>query len=109
MIPDYLDQIQRQIFFNLGEDLIINHLYDDQICYSVTPEIYNYLIYKYICLGHNYLYAILDFRPKIVLLVPDTEDPRVELGFIDFIPLHLSLETPTQPTIRFHLLISKSE
>lgn len=104
MIPDYLNQIQRQISFNTREDLIINHLYDDQICDSITPEIYNYLIYRYICLGYNYLYAILDFRPDPVLLVPDTEIP---LGFTDFVPLHLSLETPTQPTIRFHLLISK--
>lgn len=107
MIPDYFDTIQRQISFNMGEDLTINNLYDDQICDPVTKEIYNYIIYRYICLGYNHLYAILDFRPDPVLLVPDTEDPRVELGFKDFIPLQLSLKTPSQPTIRFHLLISK--
>lgn len=107
MIPDYLNLIQRQIFFNMGEDLTINNLYDDQICDYITQEIYNYIIYKHICLDYNDLYAILDFRPDPVLLVPNTEDPRVELGFINFVPLHLSLETSNQPTIRFHLLISK--
>ena len=106
MIPNYLNQIQRQISF-FKEDLTIKDLYDDQICYPVTPEIYNYLIYKYICLGHNYLYAMLDFRPDPVLLVPDPEDPRIPLKGYDFISLHLFLETPNQPTVRFHLLVFK--
>ena len=107
MIPDYLSQIQKQISF-FKEDLTINYLYDDQICYSVTPEIYNYLLYKYICLGYNYLYAMLDFRPNPVLLVPDTEDPKeILIGYEDLISLHLSLETPNQPRTRLHLLIPK--
>ena len=107
MIPNYLSQIQEQISFLTKEDLTINSLYDDQICYSVTPEIYNYLIYKYICLGYNYLYAMLDFRPNPVLLVPDIEDPRIELKGYDFIPLHLFLETPNQPSTRLQILVSK--
>lgn len=107
MIPNYLSQIQRQISF-FKEDLIIHNLYDDQICYSVTPEIYNYLIYRYICLGHNYLYAILDFRPDPVLLVPDTEDPRIELkGYQDFESLHLSLKNPPQLLIQLEILLLK--
>ena len=105
MIPNYLGQIQEQISF-FKEDLTINDLYDDQICYSVTPEIYNYLLYKYICLGYNYLYAMLDFRPNPVLLVPETEDPRELLkGYQDFVPLHLFLETPDQPRIRLEILV----
>lgn len=108
MIPDYLDQIQKQISFNRREDLIIDHLYDDQICDSITPEIYNYIIYRYICLGYNDLYAILDFRPDPVLLVPDTKNPISILGSEEFsAALILFLETLSQPTIRFHLLISK--
>lgn len=109
MIPDYLNRIQKQIPYQnlIGPDKEIN-LYDDQICDHITKEIYNYLIYKYICLGYNYLYAILDFRPDPVLLVPDTEDPRIGLrGYEDFISLILFLETSSQPNLRFHLLISK--
>lgn len=108
MIPDYFDTIQKQISLNMGEDLTINNLYDDQICDPVTKEIYNYITYRYICLGYNDLYAILDFRPDSVLIIPYTEDPRIELqGYLDFISLTFFLKTPSQPTIRFHLLISK--
>ena len=109
MIPNYLGQIQEQVsFFNTKGDLIIYSLYDDQICYSVTPEIYNYLLYKYICLGYNDLYAMLDFRPNPVLLVPNTEDPRIELkGYQDFVHLPIFLETPYHPLTRLHLLIAK--
>lgn len=107
MIPDYLSQIQRQIIFEEG--LTINYLYDDQICHSVSPEVYNYLLYKYICLGYNYLYAMLDFRPNPVLLVPDPEDPIIGLnGYQDFVPLHLFLETPNQPLTQLCLLVAKS-
>lgn len=109
MIPDYLNQIQRQIpYYNLiSPDKEIN-LYDDQICDHITKEIYNYLIYRYICLGYNDLYAIFDFRPDPVLLVPDIKNPLKVLGPEEFsAALILFLETPSQPTIRFHLLISK--
>lgn len=95
----------------MGEDLTIHHLYDDQICDYITQEIYNYIIYKYICLGYNHLYVLLDFRPFPILLVPDPEDPRIQLegymDYMDFVPLDISLETPNQPTLKFHLLISK--
>lgn len=107
MIPDYLNQIQRQISF-FKEDLIIHNLYDDQICHSVTPEIYNYSIYRYICLGYNNLYAIIDFRPNPVLIVPDTEDPKIQLkGYQDFEPLHLFLKIPPQPLIQLEIILLK--
>lgn len=109
MIPDYLDQIQKQIPYHnlISPDKGIN-LYDDQICDYITPEIYNYIIYRYICLGYNDLYAILDFRPDPIFLVPDTENPISILGSEEFsAALIFFLETSSQPTIRFHLLISK--
>ena len=107
MIPDYFGQIQEQIssfkeFFK--EDLTIESLYDDQICCCpVTPEIYNYLIYQYICLGHNDLYTILDLQSNPILLVPNTEDPKGQ----DFIPLHIFLETPYHPITQLEILVSK--
>lgn len=96
MIPDYLDQIQKQMPYQnlINPDKEIN-LYDEQIYYYITKEIYNYIIYRYICLGYNYLYAILDLRPDPVLIIPDTDDPRIELvGYKDFISLILFLENP---------------
>lgn len=109
MIPDYLNQIQKRIPYHnlINPDKGIN-LYDDQINDPVTKEIYNYIIYRYICLGYNDLYAILDFRPDLVLLGPDTKNPISILGSEGFSAvLILFLETPSQPTIRFHILISK--
>lgn len=111
MIPDYLNEIQKQVSYNLGKDLkITNHLYDDQINDPVTKEIYNYLIYSTLCSGYNELHAILDFRPDPVLLVPYTQNPQKVLGYQGFsMILIIPLETPHLPDLILNIHVHKTK